>query len=202
MSDATIKKTSFYEGEEKNMQEITNNNEEQNMQDTATVDNNKTEQKENTEKEQEQTTSPIIEELKNIIDTAKKNLSDSKKIQEEYQEIGAVLYSNITTFGIYYRTLSVFQANYQSFVEKYGEEEANTAALQLLNLMIESAVKTDYYFSMLMKNAIFNLNVSIIEIKERVNFVLNLLFEVMRDNFGIENPQEEYYRAYNEIIAG
>jgi len=198
--NTTIKKTSFYKEEDNNFQAQTTEKK-QVAKENEKNENIKesTNQKTNDKKEQH---SNILNEVQSLLKTAETNLTNPENIQKEYEEISEELFSNLAAFGLYYRTLSVFQANVDSFMNKYGEEEVNKAAFQLLNLMAENAVYVDYYYSMLMKNAMFNLNISVVEVKERVTFTIDLLFEIMKDNFNIENPKEEYYKIYNQLIFG
>ena len=199
MENKTIKKTSFYENEnelssdskdvklEKENKEENKNNSENNENKSIADNNNQN--------------NAIIEELTALISAIENNLSNPDTIKKEEESIKEGVFEFLSKFGIYYRALASFQINFQNFVQKYGEEEANGAAFQLLNLMVDSAVKAEYYFSLLMKNAFLNPSLSTVEIQTRINFMLETLYDIMKNNFGIEDPRKEYVRLYEEILA-
>jgi len=199
MENNTIKKASFYEDEESmtfDKEENQNLNTESNN-----LSINESNEDKNNEDNNVNENNSIIKELTTLISNIEKSLSDSNAIKKEEEEIKEGLLEFLAKFGIYYRGLAAFQANFQSFVEKYGQEEANGAAFQILNLMIDSAVKAEYYFSLLMKNALLNPTLPAVELQARINFMLEILFDVMKNNFNIENPKEEYVKLYQEILS-
>lgn len=195
----TIKKTSFYEEE--------NNTNDKTAIQTNQENNEKKLEKEEDVKNVEQNNqdikkNPAIDEANILIDQIKENLSDSEKVTKEYEELNSFIFTNLQNFNLYYRSLLLWIEKVPEFKEanKYTDEQINHVTTEIINILIENAVLADYNFGLYLRNSLSNFSIPVIEVKERVNFAIETIQSIMKNMLGIENPQEEYYKIYSEII--
>ena len=204
----TIKKENFFEEETTSNEEnkMSNSDEknitkEVNNEEQRQGVNNEERASEETPEEERTADEKIIAIAENMIQEASQMLTP-ENVSERLEELQTAIRNNLNNIHWYYLGLMEWISKYEELKKEFTDEQIADVSYKMLSLIMENTAYADYNYGILKQITLSNVDMPLLEIKEKINNGISILYNVMTNYFQIEKPQESYREYYMELFQG